>query len=312
MNVIYRWIPREINEGADAMTHVARDHKQLFDPCSLKSSEEWILFLKPLFFGFFDFIKIVGECKEDHDCMDEAWALKKFNAYERMSRTFGLMKGDRAYYSTHDGMVIKNDIGDSATSTAHTGEEWKDRWNEIIKDVDVVAINNIEDMNQRSLDATSRLQRLKWNMPSLIKEMRNEGNQLPNPYLIPEKYIDKLSGYPELNTIVKIARHGVEVHMKSDFRAPRPWKGNYVRDELAIQLVIKEFVKLYNAGRGLLVDAKSIAKEIGNVVVSPVGAVPKGGKPLSEALRVIGGLSSPAGKSNITCNLWLASGLTYR
>ena len=301
LHVIYRWIPREINEGADAMTHVARDHKDLFDPCMLKSSEEWKSFLKPLFNGFNSLIKIVGKKREEYDCMEEAWALAKFNAYEKMSRIFGLMKGDRAYFSTHGGKMITNETVDSAASTAHTGEEWKARWNVPIQNVNVVEVNNIQDLNHIAAETTSSLQRLKWKMPMLIKKMRNEENQLPNPYLKPETYLEKLSGYPELNTIIHIAQYGVEVKMKTDFRAPRPWKGNYVREELAIQLVIKEFVKLYNAGRGILVDAKSIAKEIGSVVVSPVGAVPKGGKPISEALRVIGGLSSPAGASINEC-----------
>ena len=297
MKAIFRWIPREINEAADAMTHVARENKDLFDPCMGKSEEEWKRILKPLFLGFNGFIEIVGKTQNDHDCMSEAWQLARYNAHGKMIRAFGLMKGDRSYYSLSIGNSIYETVNDGITSTIHTGEEGKSRWNRVDGTIIGRKINDVQDMNDIAVATTSQLQKLKWNLPSLIRNLRNEDVQRPNPNLNPEVYMECLTGYPELNKIVEIARDGVEVMMKPNFRAPRPWKPNFVRNEESIQLVIKEFQKLFNAGRGILLEAQVVGKKIGSIVVSPVGAVPKGGKPMTEALRVIGGLSTPGERS---------------
>ena len=301
MKIIFRWIPREINEAADAMTHVARENHNLFDPCDSRTNIEWISYLKPLFANIDEFIKIVGKKQDEHDCMEEAWDLSRDNAYDKMARTFGLMKGDRGYFSTHPCQWIGTEWTAGEKSTTHTGEETKEEWMETMKSKNVNNIGNIQEMKEVAECTTRTLERLRWKLPVLIRNIRNEDVQPPNPHLIREVYLEHLRGYPELNEILAIARNGVRVKMKEDFRAPRPWDPNFVRDEGAIQLVIKEFQKLYNAGRGIILNAHEVETKIKSVVVSPVGAVPKGNKPISEALRVIGGLSTPGERSINKC-----------
>ena len=247
--------------------------------------------------NFIDFIEIVGKDQVDHDCMNESWEISKVNAYRKFKRNFDLMRGDRSYFNSHLKRWIPAGTEGSPSSTVNVGEEHLSKWNKPpIDHVNMPQASNVMDMYDIAENTTRTLQRMKWKLPKLIRNLRQEQLQLPNPYIRPDLYQQELTGYPELETIMKIARDGVEVKMNNAFRAPRPWEPNFVRKE-SQDLVINEFLKLFNAGRGILLNAKEIKDEIKSVVVSPVGAVPKGNKPMSEALRVIGGLSTPGERS---------------
>ena len=172
MKTIFRWIPREINEGADTMTHVARDNKDLFEPCDGKSKTEWISILKPLFRSFNEFLEIVGKNQDEHDLMEEVWELSKYNAYGKMKRSFNLMKGDRAYFSTHECRSIRDGIMEEASNTCHTGEEQMERWNVEHHQINSKILYNVNDMMTRADETTLELESLKWKLPKLIKKMR--------------------------------------------------------------------------------------------------------------------------------------------
>ena len=300
--VIFRWIPREINEAADLMTHVARDNKALANPCNVKRPLEWRAVLKPLLENFISFIEITGKDQHEWNALNEAWDLARDNARKKFHRAFNLMKGDRGYYSTHLCTWISDQVVEASETSWHTGEEVNDRWKQLtVLGHSRVTAESVVDMELIANETTLKLNRFGWKLPKLMRSIRQENIQFPNPHLRPDLYLDKLAGYPEVMEIVKIARKGVVVKMKDGFQATRPWDPNFVREKQAVQLVIEEFRKLFNAGRGVLLNAEKVGDEIKSIVVSSVGAVPKGNKPMSEALRVIGGLSTPKGNSINEC-----------
>ena len=155
---------------------------------------------------------------------------------------------------------------------------------------------NMNVLEAEARRTTNQLRNMNWDIAELVRHMRKEETQRPNPALDPDIYERELQGYNQLSLMKKVARVGVRAKMKR-FRAPRPWRGNFPIDKIAMPLAANQFAIEYNKSRGMLVNMGVTGSHARDMAVSPIGAVEKGGLPLSEDVRMIVGLSTPGDES---------------
>ena len=119
----------------------------------------------------------------------------------------------------------------------------------------------------------------------------------PNMDLDYELYDNTLQGYPELTEMILTAKFGVTVRLHHDYLSRRSWPQNIPIEQPAVPVSINKKVEEYNKGRGIFAHAGILGINCRNMCISPMGAVKKGDKPLSENVWNILGLSSPREES---------------
>ena len=301
--ISFHWIRREINEATDFLSKEVRVYRNWWNPESAHAPEVWIDAVSTRLRSLQSILYAMSVTREV-TCYYITRYTERVRRYrEDVLDELRSCQGHRLYYSMRPGRWIMMGEERSGVHTRSTGLDKHPKWKEgnttaIVPKVETTKLYT--DMNALEVDArrtTNLLRGMDWNIGTLVKHIRNENTQRPNPDLNPEIYERELKGYSQLSLMKKVARIGVKVKLKSGFRAPRPWRSNFPIDSVAMPLAINKFAVEYNKSRGMLLNMRVAGSHVRDMVVSPIGAVEKGGLPMCEDVRMIVGLSTPGDQS---------------
>ena len=301
--VSYHWVRRELNTATDYLSKECRTLRHWQQPEQAASSDQWLLEVSSRMNSLNDIISIMGQTIEV-PCFYVASFKDRVRRYHKETLDeMSLTHGHHKYYSMRPRKWIMSGSERAGVLTKHTGLEHHARWKGVAEEAKtpkIVTTKTCTDMGEIRREArrtTRALWSVGWNIAQLVRNIRDEPSCRPNTNLNPRLYDLHLQGYGDLALMKRIAESGVQVRMQDDFKAPRPWPGNFKIDRLALPLMHHDVASSYNLRKGMFLEMGPAGEYCPEMVISPVGGVQKGGFPIWEKVRIIQGLSTPLHES---------------
>lgn len=305
--ISFHWIRREVNEATDFLSKEVRVLRHWWDPGKARTPYDWLKISSGNLANLNNILDIMCWTRNSPCFFIEAFEDRVKRYHIRVLEEMGASHGHRRYFLMKPRKWIMSGSERSGVYGDNTGLENEKRWNHgtiVARTQKVTSTKQHTDMLALAQEAeytTKMLRKMDWNIGNLVRYLRQEDKERPNPSLNPAVYDRVLKGYDQLSLMKKVAVSGVKVKLKAGFVAPRPWRRNYPIDDEALPVAIYKFTKEFNESRGLLLLMGPAGSNARDMVVSPVGAVAKGGQPLCEDVRIIVGLSAP-GEQSLNAN----------